>query len=675
MRRPILAATCGLAISSAALPFAQGSQDVGELASRLLPIEITTGPLVVPPGDGGGLCVVYAREIEAAGAPWTRLLFDELTLPGDGATEHQAYLKITSLTDGATQYLNARTAAEWQNSSAFFNGSTVRIELWSMPGLGPASLRISRLLAGTTSDLESPADLCGPDDRQPVADNRSARLVGGSVSFPTFCSSFVIDDTNHCFLTAGHCNPSGTNVVQFNIPPTNDLRQVQHPPPEDQYAVDGLSSQRSTVGVGNDWGYFGVFANANTGLLPFQVYGLNHSFALTPPAVNGQTIRITGNGSTEFPIPNNRHYTLQTSTGPFTQSSFTLRYNVDTTGGNSGSVVIDESTGQAIGIHYLAGCTSGGNQAVPCNNANLRAALNNPAGVARSGVGSVLGPLFAIGDANNNFGTVNGPPARFAKIAQIGSAWQGLAYDSRRERFLACDSARRLFAITQAGTPTLLGIIAGDASGSTIINGLGYDARTDTLFGIAQATGQLYAISPGTTESGPVATVRGGPLGGSIGALEFDDQRNALFGLDDTATATRLVRINPDTGVRTLVGSLGDDLRDANGLAWRSDTGLLYTIGVVNDFLYSINPATGVATRVGFTFGSFGAAYGMAAVNPRPCLLDVNDDGLVTPDDLGDFITGYFDTPQPAFADFTLDGMVSPDDLDAYITAYFAGGC
>ncbi|MFN0012185.1 MAG: CARDB domain-containing protein [Phycisphaerales bacterium] len=51
--------------------------------------------------------------------------------------------------------------------------------------------------------------------------------------------------------------------------------------------------------------------------------------------------------------------------------------------------------------------------------------------------------------------------------------------------------------------------------------------------------------------------------------------------------------------------------------------------------------------------------------------LDVNLDGVVNPDDLGDFIAAYF-SPQPdPVTDFNGDGMINPDDLGDYITSYF----
>ncbi len=58
---------------------------------------------------------------------------------------------------------------------------------------------------------------------------------------------------------------------------------------------------------------------------------------------------------------------------------------------------------------------------------------------------------------------------------------------------------------------------------------------------------------------------------------------------------------------------------------------------------------------------------------PPPCAADFNSDGTLNADDLGDFITGYFNDPPDPRADFNADGVVNADDLGDYITAYFNG--
>ena len=57
------------------------------------------------------------------------------------------------------------------------------------------------------------------------------------------------------------------------------------------------------------------------------------------------------------------------------------------------------------------------------------------------------------------------------------------------------------------------------------------------------------------------------------------------------------------------------------------------------------------------------------------CTPDYNRDGVIDPDDLGDFITAFFSTFEPGQAppclDFNGDGVVNPDDLGDFITTTF----
>ncbi|MEE8169068.1 MAG: trypsin-like peptidase domain-containing protein, partial [Phycisphaerae bacterium] len=197
------------------------------------------------------------------------------------------------------------------------------------------------------------------------------------------CTVWIIDDVNHCFISAGHCTGASFDIVEFNVPLSSAGGTAQHPPPEDQYAVDPVSLQFTDGGIGNDWAYFGCFPNANTGLTPFQAQGAFYTLAAAAPAVAGQTIRITGYGVTSSPISPTWNLIQKTHTGPYVlQSGTTIRYAVDTTGGNSGSAVFNETTGEAIGVHTNAGCNSvGGNQGTAVHNVGWQNALANPQGV------------------------------------------------------------------------------------------------------------------------------------------------------------------------------------------------------------------------------------------------------------------------------------------------------
>ncbi len=61
------------------------------------------------------------------------------------------------------------------------------------------------------------------------------------------------------------------------------------------------------------------------------------------------------------------------------------------------------------------------------------------------------------------------------------------------------------------------------------------------------------------------------------------------------------------------------------------------------------------------------------SVTSPACPADFNQDGVLNADDLGDFITGYFNTPSDPATDFNADGVINADDLGDFITAYFNG--
>ena len=89
----------------------------------------------------------------------------------------------------------------------------------------------------------------------------------------------------------------------------------------------------------------------------------------------------------------------QTHTGPWMSANGTaLNYAADTTGGNSGSPIVHEPTGIAIGIHTHGGCndTPGtGNNGTSLTNPALAAALAAPRGVCAVG----LAPVGSVPEA------------------------------------------------------------------------------------------------------------------------------------------------------------------------------------------------------------------------------------------------------------------------------------
>jgi V8-like Glu-specific endopeptidase len=314
--------------------------------------------LLSNPGDSEA--VIFSTIVESPGATWLRLTFRRVELGLD------SHLRITSLTDGAVQHLNPRVLAQWGNTSAYFNGPAVRVELVA-PGRSKGNVvEIGDLYAGVLS--AEPESQCGPtDDRVPSNEPARGRLLDIG------CTASIYTEES-CFITAGHCLSTGSlvDVVEFNVPLSQPGGQLNHPPVEDQYPADVNSREFVNGGVGNDWGLFKVFPN-NLGQMPFERQGARVVLGTTNPPVNS-TINIVGYGVDS----GTANQTQQISTGLVTSStSSRLDYRADTEGGNSGSAVALEPTQEIVAIHTHGGCTSGGgaNSGTSINKSTLQTAL------------------------------------------------------------------------------------------------------------------------------------------------------------------------------------------------------------------------------------------------------------------------------------------------------------
>ncbi len=355
--------------------------------SQIVDIAHDTGPVA---NDGGAVSVVASFVASAPGVEWMRLHFSDIDLAGDVLAGTGARLRLTSLYDGAVQELNAIHVAQWRRSSAYFNGDSVLVEVLALPGTGASRVQLSHAV---TSAGGAPESICfATDDRVLSTDPRAGRLL------PIGCTGWIIDDCNSCQLTAGHCStsPGSLDVLQFNVPLSTSSGSLQHPPPQHQYAVDDSSTQSNGgQGVGNDYAYFGCFPNSNTGLTPVQAQGQRYTL-VAPPAFNAShDIRITGYGTRSSPPEWNQ--VQETHAGPWTLYSGTrLSYQADTTGGNSGSPVIHDPSGLAIGIHTHGGCSSSGgaNNGTASIHSGLQAYLSDPRGVCAAGL-SIVGALPA----------------------------------------------------------------------------------------------------------------------------------------------------------------------------------------------------------------------------------------------------------------------------------------
>jgi hypothetical protein len=333
--------------------------------------------------------VVVSFPVVVAGAPWLRLDFEDVLLAGDPLAGTGSILRIVSVWDGAVQELNAIQVRQWRKTSAYFNGDMLIVEVVAQPGTGDNRVVLRGITAGQQGQ---PKTICGPtDDRVLSQDPRAGRLL------PIGCTGWLIDDCANCALTAGHCT-GDINVLQFNVPLSLTSGTIQHPPPSDQYAIDQTSIQSNGgLGVGNDYGYFGTFPNSTTGLTAAQAQGAVYTIAVPPPFNGAHQIRITGYGTDNS--PNTSNQVQQTHVGPWVTGSGSLvQYATDTTGGNSGSPVIHEQSGFAIGIHTHGGCDSvgGENSGTGLNHPGVQGFLANPTGICFAGGLSPAAPMPEI---------------------------------------------------------------------------------------------------------------------------------------------------------------------------------------------------------------------------------------------------------------------------------------
>jgi hypothetical protein len=602
---------CGLAVPALA-QFQPGSRSVRPGAARQTVLD--SGRVAQ---TGGLRRPVFATVVGQPGATWVRLTFRDVELAGSTETESASLLVLTSIRDGARQVLNADELRRWNNTSAYFNGDSVRVELIASPGTGTNRVVVEQVIAGDGSATRS---LCGTDDRVLSDDSRVGRLM------PSGCSAFLINDAGKCMLTAGSCAPGAGSVVQFNVPLSGANGAIVHPSPDHQYPVDAASVQSSTVATGADWSYFGVHANSNTRLGAGASQGTAFSLA-SAPAGAPYTVRVTGYGTVALPVSLTWNQVQKVANGPLTAlNGSVISHQADTTTGNAGSPIILASSGAAIGIHNADGCVQPGgpevNVGTAIQNQGLQAALASPGGVCATCVGAAEPPIVIATDTQGNLATLSRRTATLGTVGSVGvpGTFAGLTYDRGRGRSYGSrfnpQGPDELYTLNpDTGAATLIGPISGAAD----IQGLGFDPNTDSLYGVDQGSGQLFRIDIATGAATPI----GAPSNPNVGALDFDPVGSTLYGLEDNGlTGTRLVRISTLTGQPTVVGVLGAGIGDCDGLAYCIEDRSLYTVNQSNGQALRVNPATGVATLIGPVSGIAGPSYGMASRDDcaPPCL-------------------------------------------------------
>ncbi|HRQ73404.1 MAG TPA: GC-type dockerin domain-anchored protein [Phycisphaerales bacterium] len=346
---------------AAGLARSQQSLDLprGEFAE----VEVESGPLDNP---GDNWASIELGEVAVDGAAWVRLHFDGLTLVGGSR------LRVTSLLDGEVQTHDAVSAAEWNLTTAYFNGDRVTVEALLAPRTAGTRVTLRRVSA----EREAPAwpsalcGICVPDTRAPTNLGAYGRLM------PVGCSG-VVSCTKSVVLSAGHC-VSGDLVVQFNVPASGADCKPRHPPVEDQFPVTWAQFEKE--GVGNDWAVLNTGLNSE-GQTIFEKYK-----AMIPVseavASLGQAVDVVGYGAVEAPDCE-KTQTQQHSGGVVTLvKNAHYKYDNDVTYGNSGSPLM--ANGEIVGIVTHCSTVCGNNIATRTDRPNFVAAREAASDCART---------------------------------------------------------------------------------------------------------------------------------------------------------------------------------------------------------------------------------------------------------------------------------------------------
>ena len=149
--------------------------------------------------DGSDRETVWSEEITVKGAMWLRLNFQQLVLAANPRGGASSTLKITSLSDGSFQLLDSKSALQWRNTSAYFNGGSVRLELIAAPNGRMNQIVVDQIVVGEFDGVSVSQTICGSvDDRELSDDPRNGRTAPGG------CTGWLFDDRNNCMMTAGH---------------------------------------------------------------------------------------------------------------------------------------------------------------------------------------------------------------------------------------------------------------------------------------------------------------------------------------------------------------------------------------------------------------------------------------------------------------------------------------
>lgn len=349
--------------------------------ARLVAREQAAQPIEVPPelktalvidsgnqpGERSGDVVVWSRLVTLPNTAWLRLHFGALDLQA-GST-----IRMTSMLDFETQTFNASDAEMWSNSSAYFNGHEVLLELVAGAETTANRVQLAAVSYETSGGGGGMDYICGigaGDDRYtPSQYGWAARIGAGGCSSAMFSPLSV-------FVTAAHCNVTSGAVIQFNVPPSLPNCNTVNAAVNDQFPV-GQYLKSTYPGFGNDWGVFQVGTNG-LGQKPYQRYGVYRAINSTVPAY-GTFCQSWGFGADSGGPECVKQYTLQLGPGNIlaTSSPNTITaFTSDVQGGSSGSALIVNGGIVAVITHCEPTAAHGGGWGTNVNHPGFVAARN-----------------------------------------------------------------------------------------------------------------------------------------------------------------------------------------------------------------------------------------------------------------------------------------------------------
>jgi len=317
---------------------------------EVVPFALDSGAIDNPTDEARTVWVESAFADQSA---WVRLHFAGASLPAG------SFVRMSSVLDGEVQELDAASLAMWGDSSAYFNGDEVMLELVAGPRTSGNRLVLEHVTVQFGDITMRVCGICDGNDRVPSDEPAVGRLMPSGCTASIYCEDGGL-------VSAGHC--SGSDVIEFNVPDSNPDCTINHPPVEDQFPI--LSRQFSNNGPGDDWAVFTTGENG-LGESIFERYGAVAPIAKAPAEI-GEPSSLYGYGAAGNC---ERSYTQQLSPGEIKgRGTYTYRFNNDVRPGSSGSPLIVGGLTVGVATHCVDNCSG--------QNANLGTRADRPEFVA-----------------------------------------------------------------------------------------------------------------------------------------------------------------------------------------------------------------------------------------------------------------------------------------------------